>query len=189
MSFTLWLGNLIVCGISKLEPSISDYYYTSMGDVFVGVLFAIALFLYSYKGFDENDDKITNGAAFCAILVALFPTSNNVIQSYPCSIFGINPEVIRYIHFIAAGFFFIILAAYSFFWFTKSGKVITKMKLQRNKVYRICGLLMAISVVLMMLVSFFWSASKGNAIFWLETIGLFAFGISWLVKGETIMTD
>lgn len=160
-----------------------------MGDVFVGFLFAIALFLYSYKGFDANDNRITNGAAFCAVLVALFPTSPSFTSLSVCTIFEIPQKVISYIHFIAAGSFFIILAAYSYFWFTKSGKIVSAMKPVRNKVYRACGLVMALSVVIMLLVSFLMPNIKGNAIFWMETIALLAFGISWLVKGETIMTD
>lgn len=187
LSGILWAGNFIFCReINPLE-SISDYYYSTMGDVFVGILFAIALFLYSYKGFDNNDDRITNAAAFCAVLVALFPTNNNLAR-LKCSFFGLDHSIVGYIHLLSASLFFLILSAYSYFWFTKFGKVKTQKKLKRNKIYRFCGIIMFLSIALMIVI-FAFKIPKGNSIFWLETIGLVAFGISWLVKGETILAD
>jgi hypothetical protein len=41
LPFVLLLGKIIFKG-GGIEPSISDYYYTVMGDVFVGCMFAIA---------------------------------------------------------------------------------------------------------------------------------------------------
>ena len=34
-----------------VAPSVSDYYHTTMRDIFVGCLFAIGVFLISYKGY------------------------------------------------------------------------------------------------------------------------------------------
>ena len=33
------------------------------------------------------------------------------------------------------------------------------------------------------------SPSDCTLVFWLESVAVWAFGISWLVKGETILTD
>src|SRR2546423_1519045 len=37
------------------QPSLSSYYYTNMGDVFVGGLCAIGIFLMSCRGYDHRD--------------------------------------------------------------------------------------------------------------------------------------
>ena len=41
---------------TELQRSISEYYVTAMRDVLVGVLFAIAWFLFSYRGYESKDD-------------------------------------------------------------------------------------------------------------------------------------
>ena len=50
----LWLGALIVDG-EPLKPSMSAYYYSRMGDVFVGALASVGVFLYLYKGFSTRE--------------------------------------------------------------------------------------------------------------------------------------
>jgi putative copper export protein len=64
----------------------------------------------------------------------------------------------------------------------------------RNRIYRICGAAMAVCIVLMALYfilpgSIGGPLSRYNAVFWLETIAIVSFGISWLVKGEAILKD
>ena len=44
-----------------------------MQDVFVGVLFVIAWFLFSYRGYERKDDVAGDVACLCALGVALFP--------------------------------------------------------------------------------------------------------------------
>jgi hypothetical protein len=54
-------------------PTISDYYGLRTRDAFVGILFAIAWFLCTYKGYEIVDDVVGNlGCAF-ALGVAFFP--------------------------------------------------------------------------------------------------------------------
>ena len=52
--------------------SISYYYHSTMRDVFVGSLCAIAVFLLSYRGYGWQDDLASNFAGVCAIGIALF---------------------------------------------------------------------------------------------------------------------
>ena len=40
-------------GFFNALPSISDYYYTNARDFFVGLLWAIGIFLITYKGYDQ----------------------------------------------------------------------------------------------------------------------------------------
>ncbi len=53
----------------------SVYYYSRMGDVFVGALISIGLFLYLYKGFSTRENWALNVGGALAVSVALLPTS------------------------------------------------------------------------------------------------------------------
>ena len=62
----------------------------------------------------------------------------------------------------------------------------------RNRIYRICGVVILACIALIGL--YFWlprdtGISAIKPVFWLESIALWAFGISWFVKGETFWKD
>ena len=67
------IGTLLLCKCGMLEDSISNYYYSIMGNVFTGILCAVALFLYSYKGIDKLDNYASSLACIFALGVAFFP--------------------------------------------------------------------------------------------------------------------
>src|SRR5476651_1255948 len=69
------IGTYIFSACNQIKPSISDYYYTITGSILVGILCGVALFLYSYKGFNNWDRISSNIAAVCALGVAFFPTN------------------------------------------------------------------------------------------------------------------
>ena len=69
-----------------LLPSISDYYNLRTRDAFVGILFTIAWFLFTYHGYDRKDDVAGNLACLFALGVALFPISGS--QGLLFSVFG-----------------------------------------------------------------------------------------------------
>jgi hypothetical protein len=185
-----WIGILLpfvlMCGVSlifkgdiKLQ-NISMYYYTGMRDVFVGALCAIGLFLFFYKGYDKWDDWAGNIAGFCAFCIAWFPTT----KTMPLDLSG-------YIHFIAASIFFLDLAGFSLFLFTREGEKSTKQKLKRNKIYIICGLVIIVCLIAMTMYFSFLQESylKSRFVYWCETSALVTFGISWLTKGGTLYPD
>jgi hypothetical protein len=65
---------------TRVQPSISHYYYTNLRELFTGVLCAVGLFLIRYRGhtnpeFWKNDNLLTNIAGAMAFGVALFPTN------------------------------------------------------------------------------------------------------------------
>ncbi len=68
------------------------------------------------------------------------------------------------------------------------------MKKLRNTVYRVCGGVMLVSILLIA-VYFAAFGAEGrflgitNPIYWLETLAIFAFGFSWFVKSEVILKD
>jgi len=73
LPISVFLGTFLFSHCGHLLDSISNYYYTIMGNVFTGILCGVALFLYSYKGFDNWDRISSNFAAVCALGVAFFP--------------------------------------------------------------------------------------------------------------------
>ena len=188
------IGSTTCGGCEEIQSSISRYYHTNMRDVFVGILCATALFLFAYNGYDYRDAIAGNIACIFALGVAFFPTS--VCEPFPSCIPGpIDNNVINTIHFISATGFFLALSYFSLFLFTIKDENPTKMKLKRNKIYRVCGFVMLGCIVLIAAYSicskcgFCTSIAKINPIFWLETIALWAFGFSWITKGKTILQD
>jgi hypothetical protein len=68
----------------------------------------------------------------------------------------------------------------------------TDMKKQRNRVYKICGIVILVSVAGIPIFGLdgIWEHVKAyKPTFVLETFALVAFGISWLTKGEAILGD
>lgn len=166
-----------ICGCTHILPSISDYYALRTRDALVGILFSIACFLYTYRGFDD-DDRYGNLAAIFAVAVALFPNSGTPVE--------------RTVHFTSAAGLLLVLAYFSLKIFTKSSGHPTTQKLIRNRVYTVCGVLILVCVLLIGLYKSFGEASELallRPVFWLETIALWSFGFSWFVKGETLWRD
>ena len=187
-------GNLIFSNCHHIQDSISHYYFTATGSLFVGTLCAVALFLISYKGYpdDKKDNILTTLAGLFALGIAFFPTNNNSNNS--CAIVALpDGDIRRIVHYVCATLFFILLAGISFFLFTKSKGEVTEMKLMRNKLYKTCGVLIIIFVAGIALYGIFakhlHQLDKYKPIFWLEWMALLAFGISWLVKGELVLKD
>ncbi len=186
LPFVLVFGK-IVFESPGIQSSISDYYYTIMGDVFVGSLCAIGVFLMSYRGYERQDDIAGDLACVSAIGVALFPTTPD---QNPTSI----DQVIGSVHYVFAAIFFIILAFFCLFLFRKSDptKPMKRQKRQRNTIYTVCGYTILACIAL---IAFYAVFLRGTAVenldpvFWLEATAVLFFGISWLVKGGAILKD
>ncbi len=194
LPFVVIIGNYLFGHCTCIQESISHYYYTVTGSLFVGILCSDAMFLIAYKGYpdDRRDNRWTNWAGIFALVIAFFPTNDNSADS--CAIFHFAESKLRStIHYGSAALFFILLACTSLFLFTKSKGEKTREKIIRNKIYRICGIVMLISISLIALYGIFGNdgsrLSKLKPVFWLETVALLAFGTSWLVKGELILQD
>ncbi len=185
LPFVLAIGKIILTG-PGIQSSISAYYYTIMRDVFVGMLCANAVFLMSYKGYEKVDEIAGKLAMAFALGVALLPTTPT------------NPSAIEIfigkIHVISALSFFLVLAFFALVLFKKTNpkKKPTPQKLIRNIVYTICGYGILLCIMLIILVFQLPSDVPilGNSpVFWLESIAIVLFGVSWFVKGEAILKD
>lgn len=160
-------------GHVRIEPSLSAYYDTPMRDWFVGLLFAIGLFLVSCRGYDARDATLGVLAFVFAVGVAVFPASG----------------ARSWLHFACAAALFVVLAMIALFQFTQTGGQPTREKLARNRIYRTCGVLILVFVVLTFVYDRFLASSalaRFQPVFWLESLALWSFGIAWLTKGEML---
>lgn len=206
LPFILGLGGMLLAE-PGLRSSISAYYHTGLGDVFVGTICVIGIFLFAYKGYEPKDDRAGDFACFCAIGLALFytfPDMGDPSRGIGLTLSPATAETLEKIiagaHAVFAAGFFLTLAYFSLCLFTKSEGEKTRKKLQRNFVYRACGYVILVAIVLIALGGLILyldllpeatirMVKSLHPVFWLESIAIVAFGVSWSVKGEAILTD
>jgi len=185
----LWSGLLVRAPF--LLDSISAYYHTNLRDIFVGILCAVSFFLFAYHGYDKWDFFAFKTASLSALGVAFFPA---FIKSPVNPYVHIAPNVsaaTNLVHYASPAVFFTTLAAVSLFLFTKTDAETRKRGLDLRKrvgnaVYVSCGLTMVACLALLLALLLLPDGSPVfdlEPAFWLELVALFAFGISWLVKG------
>lgn len=190
------IGAVLIGDCSGLQDSISDYHNTAMRDVFVGILCAIALFLSAYSGYDKLDFWIAKITGFLGFVVALLPDDPDLDN--PCTIVCQQniPGWMSTVHFISAALFLLLLSYFSIFLFTKSSQSKSEQtpeKKKRNLIYKICGFTI-IGCLVLLAIYFFSPSLKAkfgdySPVYIFETLALWAFGISWIVKGEFILKD
>jgi hypothetical protein len=185
LPFVLSLGAMIL-GTQGILDSISAYYYSSMGGVFIGSLSAIGVFLWSYRGYAFADLVAGRIASLAAIGLALFP----IAPQHPTDI----QRAVSYFHSACALLFFLALAYFALVLFRKTHAAVTptRMKLIRNNVYLACGATILACVIVDIALHFLPAGSPELSVhptFFLESLAILAFGISWLVKGEAILKD
>jgi hypothetical protein len=185
-----------------IEPSISDYYYTSTGDVLVVILSILAVFLCSYKGYNWKENALTFLAGLAGLGVAFSPTATKYARISK-SVHSANAEVPKLLgfewHLVFAATFFIALSIMSIYYFRltdapirmKGDKLTQKQR--RNIIHLVSGLAM-LGCMLILVVYFISNAFQEAVgdfpiIFLLETVAVEFFGISWLTKGETFFPD
>ena len=162
-----------------IQDSISAYYGTIMRNVFVGVLFTIGWFLFSYKGYENKDDAAGDLACVFALGVVLFPITN-------------PSKLVQGMHLFFAASLFITLAYFSGVLFTKSDGTQSSRKKTRNKIYKTCAWVMVSCIGFILIFKLFLkntNISNLKPTFWLETFALWAFGISWMTKGKLLWDD
>jgi len=195
------IGYLVDGGI---QPSISAMYHTAAGDVLVGTMIAIAVFLWSYVGYRRQKGEVLSdrlvsrlaalGAAGVALIPVSAPEAEAVRQPTPLLNHWLSAGVTDLLHYTAAILFFLCLTVFSLVLFRR-GPVADADKRRANLIYLICGLVLAGTLVLMIAYVVYKATLPDEAaaalaakpfLFIVETIGVIAFGISWLVKGKTL---
>ena len=169
----------------KSLDSISAYYYTGAVAVFVGMLFALAVFLFAYRGYANKynlaDQVTAKTAAVAALVVAFFPAKEPP---------GVSPltwwtPTIGVVHHVAAVVLFTMFAIFALFLFrlTAGGGPSVTDKRWRNHFYLACGIVIVACIV--------WAGVIGpnhKSIYWPESVAVIAFALSWLVKGYALRT-
>lgn len=160
-----------------IPPSISATYFTyEAGPVFMIILGSASILLFAYRGYEKVDDILNSITAIFGLLICLFPTSHKGLDYI--GTFQVPSAVSSTIHNISAFVFFALLSVNSLFLFTKSSGEMTAEKKKRNIIYRVCGVGMLASFLLLLLPNFYCK------IWLVEVIALLFFGVSWLTKAD-----
>jgi hypothetical protein len=171
LPLVLWWGGWLIFS-TELKASMSAYYWTSMRNVFVGLLFAVGALLYLYKGFSPKENVALNLAGFSALGVALVPEGTSKI------------------HGVCAVFLFLCIAYVSIFRSNDTLKYVldANRKARYTHTYRILGVLMiALPLTAFILISALQvDQTNKNVTFAVEFAGIWAFAAFWLVKGREI---
>jgi hypothetical protein len=210
------VGVAIVPGVCMRE-SISGFYFTPVtGDIFVGSLCFIGLFLFTYRGWDgdRTDNLLASFAGACSIAIAITPTLGVEcthelarMRGYIPTGAGANPDhymlfgkvgqwlTSQNVHLALAGVFFAVIGYMCIYRFTKTSPdpahVMTAQKRKRNRLYRICGYMIWACIAGVGLSTKVDLPIGDYQTFKFEFVALWAFGIAWVVKGElwSLMCD
>lgn len=163
---------------SPLE-SISGYYYSGAVAVYIGVISALAFFLFSYRGYSKSqwpDIILSDIAAIAAVCVVLFPycPGDGFVEPVWWK------EWMGSAHNYSTAILLVCFAFFSLFRFTRGDKSDKKSR-QRKGVYIGCGLAMTLSLVWALV-----CLLQDRPVFWPEASALFFFGVSWLTKGRAL---
>ena len=157
----------------------ATYYKDPTITPFMIILGSAAFLLISYKGYELIDDIVCTLAGLFALGICLFPCASTSLSLV--GTFQIPRAVSGGIHNACAIAFFCLLAFNSFFLFTKGDSIDNKKKKIRNIIYRVCGIGMAASFLLLIPFKIF---SVSSGIWIVEAIALMFFGVSWLTKAD-----
>jgi len=201
LPFLLWFFLYVDTGYKKPMESISHYYFTRACSIMVIVVSLLAIFLLIYKGYRPVDFWVSKIAGIFALGLVLFPTGNiSIICQDPDSVYSVtilkdSPFRVAF-HYISATLFLSSLAFMSLFLFTKSNKPPekrTRNKWIRNRIYRICGVIMILAILVIAAGLFGIIPEeiyfKNRLTFWMETVAVESFGVAWLLKGKVGIKD
>jgi hypothetical protein len=180
---------------NSFKTSISDYYYSTVGDLLTGTLCAVAMFMFCYRGhkkregeFGLSDNLLANIIGLLALGVAVFPTHSETCIQDNIRTYLISSNI-GYIHLALAALFFISLAAMSIINFRRTDDIKLFGKRENHQIYLFCGIAILICLVLIFIYMnwieehYEW-LDKLHPTFWLEAAALISFGFAWLVKGK-----
>ena len=162
-------------GIS-LQSSMSAYYHEelqngeSMRDWFVGILFAIGVFLNLYRGFTQQENNALNLAGIFAIGIAIFPEGTGIT-----------------VHAICAILFFLCIG-YVCIWRASDTLYLLKNDSQ-ERMYRITYKVIGVFMITFPLLAFLFSLLIQQThlkVFFIEAFGVWVFAYYWLMKSREL---
>ena len=187
MALALVFGPAIVgCFLydCDLQSAISSYYHTRSHDLFVGLLFAISFFLFSYRGRAPFDNFWSTVTALSAIGIGVLPPNPTKVtdECYVC----VTPliDVPHIYHLLATAIF-----AFLMFFLVLRFAFEAKWRL----VVRVYYLFMAAVMFVggMYLLSIFLNVIDGgkHGILFGEAIIILSFAAAWLMKAKQTDED
>jgi hypothetical protein len=170
------------------RTSLSSYWYSGVREIFVGGLCAIGVFLVTYKVAERSrENRLSTYSGLGAILVAFFPTSRTSDDDVPLSPLQdlLGEGTVEWIHFGAATVFLGSLAVISFYFGRNEGNRPPREGKRPPAFWRAfhfaCAALIALALAFAALdgVVGIWE----YALLLAEVVAVWAFGVSWLLKG------
>ena len=166
-----------------LQDSISAYYWASDGqgapsrDWFVGCLFAVAAFLYLYKGFSPAENVALNLAAILAVGVAVFPME--WMCGTACGKYSVHG-------FCAVSMFACLVYVV---WFRSRDTLSlipeNASRARYRHVYMITGAVMLAAPVTAFVLNSL-VGTRTSYVFFIEATGIWAFALYWWVKSSEL---
>ena len=172
----------VVYGYGFPDSISATYFVDTCITPFMIILGASGILLFTYKGYDIVDDILNTTAGIFAWGVCLFPCA---ARSGLIGTFQLPSATSDIIHMISAIGFFGILAYNSLFQFTKGVSDPTPNKKKRNVIFRVCGIGMIASFILLPIATL-GIINIPHVIWWIEAIALAFFGVSWITKANCI---
>lgn len=180
------LDRLLFDGDPFPRDSLSTYYYSGVGDLFVGALCAIGVFLIGYKVASRTlDNTLSFVAGAAALVVALFPTGlpKDVAETPLQDLFG--ESVVAGFHLVAAAAFLVSLGVICYFFGVREGAREPREGRRSPAFWRwyhwLCA--GAIGAALLWIVVTGLAGWPGASLLVGEAVAVWAFGASWLMKG------
>jgi hypothetical protein len=174
-----------------LRTSISSYYYSGVRDLFVGTMCAIGVFLITYKVAERNlDNTLSLVAGGAAVVVALFPTGlPSGIDPTPLQE-RLDEAVVEWIHYIFAAAFIGSLAVISWFFGKREGNRTPAPGQRRSrKFWRVyhqaCAAAIGVALAWIGITEMTDWGSRESLLYG-EAAAVWAFGLSWLMKGAEL---
>ena len=170
-----------------VRNSLSVYYYSGAGSIFVGVLTTIAFFLVAYRLLDFNLENVLSIAAgVCVLAVVLFPTSGpgEATELGPLQDW-LGESAVGKIHIAAAALFIVFIGLISVIFGVRERDRHRK-KPNEGRLWwghLVCTGLIWLGGLWILATRDFLFGGPRWSVFAGEVVAFLAFGISWLTKG------
>lgn len=183
----LALTGLIADG--QVQPSISDFFHTTQRDLLVGGLCAIGMFLAVHRGWQSypgrwiSPDLIAVIAGVAAIGVAFFPNESDTISTFSQQTLGL--KLSPAFHYASASMLYLMMSLTCFLVYAPDAQT------WERRFYLVMGAIVWTTGWNVMILSGIKNSGDGwlaqfietqNLVYWDESIGVWAFSISWILK-------
>lgn len=185
MPIMVILGDRLFFDAVKLpRASLSAYYFSPLGGVFVGTLCATGVLLITYMCFHRNGDNVASSAAgVAAILVALVPTWPDPGDVPTALQVKLGPDLDQNVHTWSAVVFIAMLAWLSWRFGEREGE---RGNVKLSRTHRALSVVMAVTALLALVLNYVFHVTRvggWSGLLIVELVCTLAFGVSWLLKG------